>query len=927
MVFVLATILLPRVVFAQQPGVRGTVYENEGGKKIPLKSASIVLNPYGLEVFSDDEGNFVMDVAPTGVVSLTISYVGKATLDTLMERLPTEPLTLVLERISFRLADVEVVAKPSTVTLGSSSIIGRNAIEHLQANSLADVMSLIPGGLTQNPDLTGAKQINIRSVVCSDANAFGTSIIVNGSPLSNNANLQALSPVMSGGAAGMGGGAVPRGGIDTRNVPMYNVESVEVIRGVPGVKYGDLASGAVIVNQRAGRQRLLVETNTNPNVYSVNASKGLVLGENKGALNIGTAYAYNTNDPVQSYRFYQRASVDALYSNRFLANRLSNNTGLAVQFGKDTRKLNPDDEVNRIRSSAAEKRISFYTNGAYQVAATSWLRSIDYSGRLTIAGRESDYQEQYTSATSAYGMTYVDGAVLGNRQGQQIYDEEGRELTDIPIGEEHLYAVYLPSTYLGVHRIEGKEVNAFVSASANFFNGIGSTEHSWMIGGDFRADGNFGPGKMFADSLPPYRNLSYVNSSYRNRSYADIPTLHQVGLFIEDNFVSNVANRTLHVSAGLRYDRFSQRKSVWAPRVNMSFEVLPRKLSIKAGYGVIAKGPSLLYLFPEKAYFDYININEMASEREDAVFMTTTRVFNTENPDLKIATNTKKEIGLEAQLGKSLLSITAFDERLKNSYAIGPTVHSFRPVQYEQYERVAEDEDVFREISSDAVLAKFNMPNNSRRVDKQGIEFQLNLARMNSIRTQFSIHGAYIRQKVYSADYYYYDGQSGAGAGSRTHIGLYEPGMETRYDRSAVTAFKATHNIPKIGLAVTLTADIRWNESDWTVYGNDSIPINYISKIDGQIYAFEENNADEEELKALLRPVARTQEVRESFPPMVNFNINITKEIGDFMRMSFFANNMFRYYQVVQSDRVASRYYKRNDTFPLFFGFKLGVQL
>lgn len=906
--------------------VQGLVTEMVNGQSRPVRSASIVLQPYGFTTVSDANGAFSFTAVPNGAIRMQISYVGKVTVDTVLQVPLRSKLDIVLSDLSFRLREVDVLARSADQAKGSTSYIGQNAIAHLQANSLADMMSLLPGGLTANPDLTGAKQFNIRSVADggSDANAFGTSIIINGSPLSNNANLQSLSPVMTGGAAGLGGGGIPRGGIDTRNIPMYNVESVEVIRGIPGARYGDIASGAVIVNQKAGRQPLLIEANTNPNVYSINASKGMLLGQDQGALNIGSTYAYNVSDPVQSYRYYQRASVDALYSNNYLANLLSNTLGLTLHLGRDTRRLNPDDEITRIRSSAQEKGISINTRGNYRTEK-DWLRSLDYAARLSYTHKSGDYQEQYTAANSAYSMTYLDGTILSNQPGLRLYDANGIEITRIPDGEEDKYAVYLPSTYLGKHHIDGKELNLFLNAGAQFFNRLGATKHSWNIGADYRLDANNGMGKSFADSLPPYRNLQYVNSAYRNRSYLDVPDLRQLGLYIEDNMVAQFKGRNVNVAAGLRYDYFGQGRSVWAPRINASMEVLPDLLTLRAGYGVLAKAPSLLYQYPENAYFDYVNVNEMASGREDAVFMTTTRVFETQNRELKIETNIKRELGLDFKLGKSKLNITGFKENRHNGYGIGNTIQSFRPVQFVQYERVNNTSTAFKEISSDAVLAKFNRPHNNNRLDKAGVEFQLDLARINSIRTQFGLYGAYIRQKAYSADYFYYDGQSGAGANSRTHIGLYEPEMTQVHDRSLVSTLKMVHNIPKIGLVVTLTTDIIWNESDWTVYGNDSIPVKYIDKNDGQVHDFNPESREKPEFKALLRPVARTMETVESYPPMVNFNINLTKEIKDFMRVSFFANNMFRYHQVVRSDRVRSDYHRRN--IPFFFGFKMGVYL
>ena len=87
-------------------------------------------------------------------------------------------------------------------------------------------------------------------------NALGATIIQDGSPLSNNANLQAMHPAVLGNLGALGGTASPGGGLDTRNISLENIESVEVIRGIPSAEYGDLTSGAVLVKSKAGKTPL-----------------------------------------------------------------------------------------------------------------------------------------------------------------------------------------------------------------------------------------------------------------------------------------------------------------------------------------------------------------------------------------------------------------------------------------------------------------------------------------------------------------------------------------------------------------------------------------------------------------------------------------------------------------------------------------------
>lgn len=63
-----------------------------------------------------------------------------------------------------------------------------------------------------------------------------------------------------------------------------------------------------------------------------------------------------------------------------------------------------------------------------------------------------------------------------------------------------------------------------------------------------------------------------------------------------------------------------------------------------------------------------------------------------------------------------------------------------------------------------------------------------------------------------------------------------------------------------------------------------------------------------------------------SIPPLLCINVNLTKEIRNFMRISFFANNMFRSTPIWESKVYSGKYTQRNaKTF--FFGAALSVKI
>lgn len=67
-----------------------------------------------------------------------------------------------------RLGEVAVTAtQPNSP--GTSSVIGRDAIRHIQAADLSNLLQLLPGVLTQNPNLNAPYTMTIRSATQYDA--------------------------------------------------------------------------------------------------------------------------------------------------------------------------------------------------------------------------------------------------------------------------------------------------------------------------------------------------------------------------------------------------------------------------------------------------------------------------------------------------------------------------------------------------------------------------------------------------------------------------------------------------------------------------------------------------------------------------------------------------------------------------------------
>ncbi|MDR0658900.1 MAG: TonB-dependent receptor [Mediterranea sp.] len=902
------------VVYAQNGhNVSGTVYELEDdGTHTPLVSATVSLGDYSMVVYTDADGRFAFQHVPEGKATIMVKFLGKETIDRSIEVTKDLDLPFVLRDDNFRLEVIVVTAERKKSGQSTASHVSRKAMEHLQSNSLADVLSLLPGGLIQERNLNNVSQINIRTANENNMNALGVSIVSDGMPLSNNANLQAMSPTVAGSAVALTNGASPAGGTDIRAISMDNIESIEVINGIPSAEYGDVTAGVVLITSKSGIEPLSVAVRANRNVYEASAGKGFSLGKKKGILNVGFNYAHNTKDPVSSYRYYQRSTGKLTYSNLLLDNQGRTKTSLDLIYGRDKQNENPDDLLYRRASNGEERGLRFNTTGAFVPKNSGILKNFNYTLSSGFIAKDSYSQENYSSANAPYSMTTTNGAVLSNKPNMSVNDENGKAIT-IPSSDATHYAIYLPAAYFGQYTIEGREFNLFAKGVFNFFKKTGIVSNRFLLGADFKLDKNFGAGKTFDPTTPPYRNLSAQNATFRPRKYSDIPAIRQTGLFAEDNFTLNVGNRQLKIQAGLRYDYVSVVKGAFSPRLNVSFDVIPYLFVLRGGYGITAKAPTLLYLYPEKAYFEYININELTNETipaDDRVFMTTTRVLETQNKNLEIAKNKRVEIGFDLNIGQAKLNVTAFSDRLNNGYSLGHTPSAFSPFTYKSYER---EGDHFKLAETAPVLSAYYMPTNNLAVHTDGLEFDLDLGRFHAIRTAFSVNGAWMQTKSYDKGYYFYD-PGELSLTSRTHVALYEEGLYKHSYERLSTAARITHNIPELGFVVTLTGQTIWLNSDWYDIGNTAMPEKYISVNDGKVYPFDPAKINENEFKSLLMNTNDKLTIKETSSPVFCFNINITKEIGKQARLSFFANNMFRSYPISESKRTPGSYRMGNES-------------
>lgn len=223
-----------------------------------LPGASVTLVELELTTVSDAQGQFTFAKLPEGNYTLRIQYAGMKTQEVKVKVGSDFKIDLVPNTIAIE--GVQILGERSNVKGSTSTRISRQAIEHLQATSIAEVLQLLPGQGITNPSFKNNQRPSIRQVSGnSEGDAFdaasantaslGTAVLVNGAQLSNNANMQAANTAASGLSSTFSNST--GAGVDLRQISADNVESVEVIRGIPSVAYGDLTSGVIDIKTKA----------------------------------------------------------------------------------------------------------------------------------------------------------------------------------------------------------------------------------------------------------------------------------------------------------------------------------------------------------------------------------------------------------------------------------------------------------------------------------------------------------------------------------------------------------------------------------------------------------------------------------------------------------------------------------------------------
>ena len=950
---------------AQHVIVAGRITDDDTHK--PIAFATILMKENGYWAITGDDGSFSMKNIPVGKTTLTIQCLGYATRQLTLDIVKDIPrLRITLKQETLKLDEVTVTAQRKNNESTTSYIIDRTALDNQQIISVSDLSTLLPGGKTVNATLMNDNRMALRSGSQEGGNAsFGTAIEVDGIRIDNNA------------AAGETAGA------STRAISSSNIESVEIVTGIPSVEYGDLSNGVVKVNTRKGKSPFIVEGKMNQHTKQIALNKGFDLGHNKGVLNASIEHAKSFSNIASPHTAYQRNILSLHYMNIFMRESapLTLNVGVTGNIGGYHAEADPDNELDdysKVRDNAL--RANFELNWLLN---KRWITNLSLRGAFSTSDRTSESSAHTNSATTlAYIHAMNEGYFIATN-----YDSN----PDAPV-------ILGPTGYWNVKQYSAsKPMNWSLRLKGDWTRRFGKVMSRLMLGAEYTGSRNNGRGTYYDD-------LRYA-PTWREFRHDDLPTLNNIALYAEEKVTIKTSKLSrMELTAGLRDDitmisgsdygtvnslspRFNGRYIFWQNRRKHTIT----DLVLHAGWGKSVKLPSFQILYPTPSYYDTEVFRSQSTADNTTLSAWYCRPSKAiYNPDLKWQYTNQTDIGIEMNIKGTRISLSAFHHRTYNAYMASnvytPFSYNYTPVASLENVSIPSADRIYT-IDQEGIITisdatgtmspirldvdqngnklyntrRFYQTNtryiNASPIDRYGLEWIVDFKQIKALNTSLRLDGNYYYYK--SADETLFASMNNS---NTKMTGTQEPYQYIGWYRGTNSAGAAvtsvangaiskalnlnttiTTHIPKIRLIVALRLEATLynyhkaiSELDGAVRGIalnsqadyvgtpfDSNTENKYIAVYPEYYSTWDNpdekipfaekflwakDNDPTLYNDLCNLVVKSNTPYTMDPNRISAyysaNLSITKEIGDHVSISFYANNFFNNMKTVHSSQT-----------------------
>lgn len=888
----LAALLLAYAGTANADNLKGRIVDASTNEAIPYATVTVT-DAAGRKhtTVSDLSGNFSIGNVEGGKYTVSVSYLGYCNVvqNCSCACGGTANVTVRMKQDNRMLGEVVVTAHESQ-GITTSSIIDRKAIEHLQPSSFTDLLSLLPGGSTQLPDLTNANSIKLRQAGTGgtnyDVSSMGTVFVTDGIPLNSNANMQLVKQASSSVAGDPDAGKNhTASGVDMRSIPTDNIESVEVIRGIAPVEYGDLTSGVVIIKRKL--KATPMEARFKADSYSklLYAGKGMQFGS--FIMNLGLDYLDAKADPRTPMNNYKRLTASARLQDTWrmggMQLRWRSNTDYTGSF--DDEKHDPEilkQKDDNYKSSY--NRLSMTHSLLLTPKAAGFFKSLSLDAALAYEWSRIEQQKSVSLSRDMAASTSL---------------EEG----------EH-DGVFLPYHYIANVTVDGKPLNLYAKLKGLFGMKAGNLSQSVNAGLEWKMDKNYGRGQEYDPSRPVS-----PGTSYRPRIYSHIPAMHQLSFYLQDNLSLPLGGNMLSVQAGVRGSSLANLNSRYAmsgkvyldPRFNMQWRFpqisllgKPLTVDLNGGWGRQTKFPTLLQIYPDKVYTDLIELNYYNLNPDYKRLYLRTYVDDATNFGLRPAHNDKWEVRLGMEWNGNSFSMTYFHEQMNDGFRSSSRV---KPYAYRDYDEGAIDGDALQgrpeldnlPYTDKRVLGMYSATTNGSKMIKEGVEWQIATKRFEGIMTRLTVNGAWFKTTYTNSEPMFRSNTSAVVDGTPVNdlfMGYYDSRSGSVREQLN-TNFMADTYIPRLALSFSLTAECMWYTSSRSIRAN-GVPLKYMDS-EGNIHDYTDDCKSDMYLQWLVNKYNDSAWLRQKVPFYMFLNLKVTKDFGRWMKLALFVNRMIDY--------------------------------
>lgn len=882
--YILLFPILP--VMAENITIRVTVSDSDTGETLPY--ATIAASPGNHGAMTDDNGTYVL-LLPKGTYTIRVSFLGYEPYSHKLSISEPSRLNIKLKPKANTLKEVTVTAKESD-GLTSSSRIDREAMNHLQPTSFTDLLELIPGNISHNPEMNKANTIGLREAESSSTgkdyaiSSLGTLFMVDGAPINGDANLQTVGTSSDTEADARD---ITNRGVDMRTISTDNIQSVEIVRGIPSAEYGNLTSGIVKIKRINTSTPLSARFKADEYSKLFSVGKGIGFGQDSPfVLNADLSYLDSKSDPRNNLENYKRLTG----SLRMTMRRESEQGSINLLFGTD---YTGSFDKTKIDPDLSLLKIDEYKSDYNRINFTS-----DFSLNLNRPFLFDDFNANFS-------VSYQIDRLWRSKQ---VAPQRASVAPTTTAPGEHV-GQYLLGEYIAEYESDGRPLNLFLKARAAGQRSSGIITNAYKIGGEWSLSKNYGRGQIYDLSRP----LAAAWTS-RPRAYRDIPALNVLSFYAEDRMEVPLGINTFTLQAGVRsimLPGLSKKYHIanrpyFDPRFNAGWNInlgsahgSQMVLSVNGGFGVTTKMPTIDYLFPQDNYNDIIQLNyyDVAHPKENSLINIMTYVENAVNYDLRPARNRKWEVRIGFSWAGLRFSATYFQEHMNDGFRYS---YVYRPYEYKKYDsssinagNLSSKPDISGiPYTEEKILDGYRKATNGTRIDKQGVEWQLSTPRWKALCTSLTVSGAWFKS-TYSNSQMLYSSVADVVNGipvKDKYVGLYNY-QDGRINEQVNTNFMFDTQIPKWGLIFTTTFQFMW-EVKSTRLPIDGVPYFYLDAADGELHPYDPTTLADPALQYLVKTY-NAEAFNTIVTPFAGYlNIKATKAIGKHLRIALFVNRI-----------------------------------